>query len=239
MTPRVSDSRLYKLLRGELAEAEQAELELAIENDAELRDRWERMSHASDWPVGSAPLPTKLTSERLSGVIASLLTSVSEDNKLKHDDSIEVPEIQKLSGLSGIRIVRELGRGGMGIVYEGIDDLLKRPVAVKQLFPSLSKTNDKRRLLREAQAIAQLRHENILDVYGVALFEGTPVLVQQFVDGQTLEQRLQQNPPLELEECVDFAKQIAKDCPLPTRQESFIATSSLATFCCNRKPIDY
>jgi eukaryotic-like serine/threonine-protein kinase len=208
----VSDSRLYRLLRGELSTAEQAELELAIETDSALRDRLERLSHSSEWPVGSAPVPTKLTSEHLSGVMASLLTSVGDDSQLSSSptESIEVPEIQKLSGLSGIRIVRELGRGGMGVVYEGIDDLLNRRVAVKQLFPSRSEANDKRRLLREAQAIALLRHENIVDVYGVALHEGTPVLIQQFVDGQSLEQRLRQEPLLELEQCIDFAKQIAK-----------------------------
>ncbi len=211
MSSSISDSQLYRLLQGELSSSEQAELELAIESDSEIRERWERICHSNEWPIGSAPLPDKLTSEHLSSVMANLLTSVGDDSLLSgvSSENIEVPEIRKLSGLSGIRIVRELGRGGMGVVYEGIDDLLNRRVAVKQLFPSQSKANDKRRLLREAQALAQLRHENILDVYGVALHEGTPVLVQQFVDGQTLEQRLQQDPPIELEECIDFAKQIA------------------------------
>ncbi len=210
MSSSISDSQLYRLLQGELSSSEQAAMELAIESDSELRERWEKLCHSNEWPIGSAPLPDKLTSEHLSSVMANLLTSVGDDSLLSgvSSESIEVPEIRKLSGLSGIRIVRELGRGGMGVVYEGIDDLLNRRVAVKQLFPSQSKANDKRRLLREAQAIAQLRHENILDVYGVALHEGTPVLVQQFVDGQTLEQRLQQAPSLELEECIDFAKQI-------------------------------
>ena len=213
MTTNVTDSHLFRLLRGQLSESEQAELEEAIEVDTQLRERWEQLSDAHEWPVGSAPQPKQITSVHLSGVMASLVAAAGDDAEIKKPSSkrIDVPEIVYSGGVSGIRIVREIGRGGMGIVYEGFDDLLQRRVAVKQLLQHQpDNVVMTERLLREAQAIAQLRHENILGVYGVSVVDGTPVLIQQYVDGQSLEQRLQQQPPLMLEQCVDYARQIAK-----------------------------
>ena len=222
MTNPVTDSRLLKLLRGELEEPEQNALENAIETDIELRQRWESICHASDWPIGNVPCPSRPKSERLLGVMAQLVAVVEQDIFTDTSNQPSVPPnsnsdsiardylLSPVAGLSGIRIVRELGRGGMGIVYEGYDQHLQRRVAIKQLLPQHYDNGGDDRLLREAQAIANLQHENILSVYGVSVVEGVPVIVQQFVDGQSLQQRLQQSEPLPLPLCIDYARQIAK-----------------------------
>lgn len=89
--------------------------------------------------------------------------------------------------LGDYRLLREVGRGGMGIVYEAQQLSLKRRVAVKVLpFPA---TLDPKRLQRfhnEAQAAAQLHHTHIVPVYAVSQAHGFHYYAMQFIDGQTL-----------------------------------------------------
>ncbi len=91
------------------------------------------------------------------------------------------------------RIVREIGRGGMGIVYEAFQEGLDRPVAVKALEPRLSRSKElKERFFREGKVYAQLRHEAIVQVHDlVEKDDGLLYLVTEFVDGADLARVLQ------------------------------------------------
>jgi serine/threonine protein kinase/tetratricopeptide (TPR) repeat protein len=89
--------------------------------------------------------------------------------------------------LGDFRIVREVGRGGMGIVYEAEQISLNRRVALKVL--PFATALDPKQLLRfknEAQAAAQLHHTNIVPVYQVGVERGTHFYAMQFIEGQTL-----------------------------------------------------
>ncbi|MBK9052360.1 MAG: protein kinase [Chloroflexi bacterium] len=100
------------------------------------------------------------------------------------------------------RLEQELGRGGMGVVYQGHDTLLNRPVAVKLLSASNLGSRGRNRLLTEAQAVARLNHPNIINVYDVGFIQPTssapispdsptekyPFIVMELVAGQTLRQ---------------------------------------------------
>ena len=87
----------------------------------------------------------------------------------------------------GYRIVREIGRGGMGVVYEGVDETLQRRVAVKRLLQDAQTLpEDRERFLREARLVAQLKHPNLAQIYAVAV-EREPFLVFEYVDGETLD----------------------------------------------------
>ena len=87
----------------------------------------------------------------------------------------------------GYRIVREIGRGGMGVVYEGMDEALQRRVAVKRLLQDdQTLPEDLERFLREARLVAQLKHPNLAQIYAVAV-EREPFLVFEYVDGETLD----------------------------------------------------
>jgi tetratricopeptide (TPR) repeat protein len=98
------------------------------------------------------------------------------------------PEAGDLPGTLGdFRIVREVGRGGMGVVYEAVQLSLDRRVALKVL--PFAATMDPRQLQRfhnEARAAASLHHEHIVPVYAVGSERGVHFFAMQFVDGQSL-----------------------------------------------------
>ena len=84
-------------------------------------------------------------------------------------------------------IEREIGRGGMGVVYLARDVRLDRPVAIKILSPSLSGDAElHERLLREARTAARLSHPNIVSIYTEGEADGRPFIVMQYVSGASL-----------------------------------------------------
>ncbi|MBL8767426.1 MAG: protein kinase [Planctomycetes bacterium] len=90
--------------------------------------------------------------------------------------------------LGEFRVLREIGRGSMGIVFEAEQEGLKRRVAVKVLPPSLSITKTViQRFLREAQSIAKLSHENIVQIYEIGESENVNWYAMQFVEGKSLD----------------------------------------------------
>ena len=92
---------------------------------------------------------------------------------------------------------RELGRGGMGVVYLAREVRLARPVAIKVLPPALSSDPELRAsFLREAQTAAALTHPNIVPVYGAGERGGFVYIVMAFVEGMTLGERIRSRGPL-------------------------------------------
>jgi tetratricopeptide (TPR) repeat protein len=88
---------------------------------------------------------------------------------------------------SQYRIVRELGRGGMGVVFEAVDENLKRPVALKQLQGDYrASAEDAARFLQEARLVAQLRHPNVAEIYA-AVEDAGLYLVFELVRGRSLD----------------------------------------------------
>src|SRR5436853_4322226 len=84
-------------------------------------------------------------------------------------------------------IEREIGRGGMGIVFLARDVALDRPVAIKLLPPTLAEQPAMReRFLREARTAARLSHPHIVPIHSVDERDGLVFFVMAFVDGETL-----------------------------------------------------
>src|SRR5437868_15009785 len=76
------------------------------------------------------------------------------------------------------RILEQLGQGGMSVVYKGLDTALDREVAVKVLHPHLAgKEESRKRLAREAKAVARLHHPNILEVYDFAAADASDAFI--------------------------------------------------------------
>jgi serine/threonine-protein kinase len=104
--------------------------------------------------------------------------------------------IQVGTVLDKYELLERVGQGGMAIVYRGLDRSLKRQVAIKVLHKHLSDYQEAReRFEREAQAVAKLRHENILEIYDYAAkSDEEAYIVTEFIDGQTLKQFITERP---------------------------------------------
>ena len=97
------------------------------------------------------------------------------------------------------KVIRELGRGGMGIVYEGTDPILDRPVAIKVLPPK--KTASKKavqRFLREARVSARLDHPHIVKIYDIGEEDGMFHIVMEYVPGDSLRELIETDGPIDI-----------------------------------------
>ncbi|HEX2833963.1 MAG TPA: protein kinase [Thermoanaerobaculia bacterium] len=105
-------------------------------------------------------------------------------------------------------ILSLIGAGGMGEVYLADDERLGRRVAIKIVPESVSRDAEaKSRLLREARAVAALDHPNVCTLYEIGEHDERPFLVMQYVEGETLFERLQR-ATMSLNECLDVATQV-------------------------------
>ncbi len=124
--------------------------------------------------------------------------------------STPLPVITKDKLIAGkYRIIEEIGRGGMGVVYKAEDLKLKRRVALKFLPPHLMDSPDlKERFLIEAQAAAALNHPNICVIHEVGEDEERSFIAMEFVEGETLRERVRKGP-LKPGEALGIAAQVA------------------------------
>jgi eukaryotic-like serine/threonine-protein kinase len=126
--------------------------------------------------------------------------------------------------LGPYEIQSPLGAGGMGEVYRARDTRLDRSVAVKILPAHLSSNPEaKQRFEREARAISSLNHPHICTLYDVGHQDGTDYLVMEFLEGETLADRLRKGP-LSLQQVLNTASRSARASKELTAQEWFTAT---------------
>lgn len=114
--------------------------------------------------------------------------------------------------LGRYEIVREVGRGAMGVVYEAVDPTIGRKVALKAIrFDGVGTTADEaaRRFKNEARAAGGLNHPNIVTVYDAGEDSGNLYLAMEFIEGSTLETLLRAQRTLSPKQAVDFVRQIA------------------------------
>ncbi len=108
-------------------------------------------------------------------------------------------------------IIERIGGGGMAIVYKARDGFLNRRVAVKVLRAQFADDEDfVRRFRHEAQAAASLSHPNIVSIYDVGEEDGIYYIIMEYVDGQTLKERITEAAPLSGQEVVSIALQIGQ-----------------------------
>ena len=107
-------------------------------------------------------------------------------------------------------IDRELGRGGMGIVYLARDVQLDRPVAIKLLPPDRALDDQLReRFVREARMAAKLSHPNIIPIFAVDEIEGFVFYVMAYVDGETLGERVRVRGPMAASEATRVLREVS------------------------------
>lgn len=112
-------------------------------------------------------------------------------------------------GLFGdYRILKLLGHGGMGEVYEAEHAATGRRVALKVMRHTLASDQDRKRFLREGRLAASVNHPNVVYIHGSEEIEGAPAIAMELVHGGTLKDRLKQQGPLPIAEAVEAALQI-------------------------------
>ncbi|TDC26092.1 serine/threonine protein kinase, partial [Micromonospora sp. 15K316] len=112
-----------------------------------------------------------------------------------------MPEAPRRLIADRYRLVRPLGQGGMGRVWQALDEMLQRDVALKELVAPPGLSDDelhemRERSMREARAVARLGHVNVVRVFDVLLTDGDPWIVMELVPSRTLQQVLEAEGPM-------------------------------------------
>lgn len=207
----LSAETLEQLSTGELAPATLREIEAhvgdcescrqllsAVESDSQWQDEiWPVLRTREDLTFPSAE---ESDGEHESQSLASVLRLLGPT-----DDP------HMLGRIGAYEIVGVIGRGGMGVVFKAFDGALNRFVAIKMLLPHLAASGAARkRFAREGRAAAAVIDDNVMPIYNVDQWQGTPYLVTQYSRGMTLQQRIQKQGPLEVKEILRIAMQTAK-----------------------------
>jgi serine/threonine protein kinase/WD40 repeat protein len=190
-------------------------LDDACENDPELRRQIEELLDAQQ-QLGSfleEPAVAAVATELVSGDEEALRPSSGdtlpdiETQALEFLSASENPEA--IGQLGHYEILEVIGRGGMGIVLRGVDPKLNRVVAIKVLSPDFAANpSAHKRFLREAQAAAAVSHDHIVTIHAV---EENPIphLVMEYIDGKSLQQKIDEEGQLEVKEVLRIARQVA------------------------------
>lgn len=148
-------------------------------------------------PTRSVRPPRRAGSHATSARVCDLEQSVSWAPETRGD-------------LGGYRIVRELGRGGMGSVYEAEHLRLGRKAALKVLDPQLASDESFReRFIQESRLIAAIEHPNIIQIYDAAEADGVLYIAMRYVDGYDLQALIDRDGPLQPERALTILEQAA------------------------------
>jgi hypothetical protein len=108
------------------------------------------------------------------------------------------------------RVVRELGRGGMGVVLEAEDERLRRRVALKVMSPHRAENPEtKTRFFREARAAGAIDHDNVVPIHHVDEDGGVPFIVMPLLQGESLQARLKREPQLPVTDVIRLGREVA------------------------------
>ncbi|MBL8890942.1 MAG: protein kinase [Planctomycetaceae bacterium] len=116
-----------------------------------------------------------------------------------------------LGRIGNYEVAAIIGRGGMGVVFKAFDRSLHRYVAIKMLLPHLAESAAARkRFAREAKAAAAVVDDHVMPIHGVAEWNGMPYILSPYCRGVTLEKRIRDQGPLEIEEVLRIGMQTAQ-----------------------------
>ncbi len=145
--------------------------------------------------TGDTPMPDALIPPDSFGNTPMASAPTPLEGDLGDPNAMMAPEPEALPEYIGrYKVVRRLGSGGMGVVYAAWDESLNRKVALKVLRTRVGRNKrdtGRKRLQREAQAMAKLSHPNVVAIYDVGMVEDQIFLAMEFVKGQTLTRWLQ------------------------------------------------
>lgn len=116
----------------------------------------------------------------------------------------------ELGRLGSYKVIKLLGAGGMGLVFEAEDTLLRRQVALKVMKPEIAiKEDHRKRFLQEARSGAAIPHDNIATVFQVGIENNVPYLAMQFLNGESLGSRLHRDGKIPVDESLRIIREVA------------------------------
>jgi hypothetical protein len=182
----------------------QAYLDQACAGDAALRRRIEALLRSHE---GTDAFLQRPILEQLAGTIVGASAEEKYESVLRQLEPPSQPNT--LGRLKHYEMREILGQGAFGTVFKAFDERLQRIVAVKVLAPRLAASDLAReRFTREARAAAAIRHDNVINIYAVE-DEPIPYLVMEYIDGPTLQEKLDRHGPLPLPEVLRIGAQTA------------------------------
>jgi tRNA A-37 threonylcarbamoyl transferase component Bud32 len=154
------------------------------------------------------PVPSAATPATQTGPDDRTLAPTEPDRV----DFLSPPQsADEIGRLGGYRILKKLGAGGMGMVFEAEDPQLRRRVALKVMRPALAANQSARaRFEREAQAAAAIEHDHIVAIHQVGSDNGVPFLAMPFLQGESLDDRLHHERRLPIDEVLRIGEEIAE-----------------------------
>ena len=185
-------------------------LALAYEQTAELEKSKHILLKIQTVDVAYRDVAARLSNieSRISLVPNMGTQIVTPRGPLSNDATAVMTMVSNAVG-SRYKLDRELGRGGMGVVYQGTDTQLDRPVALKFLGSLVDGSPEyKERFLREAKNAAKLNHPNIVAVYDVSMEEGNTFIAMEFIEGPNLHKYMKSKGKLEPREAVNVVGQV-------------------------------
>ncbi len=169
---------------------------------------------AKSQATGAAPSPPSAATEHWSSSGDSLTYhSTPPSGEIPVETGILAPAVEpdEIGRLGPYRVLKILGAGGMGVVFQGHDPVLMRTVAIKAMLPSVAaKPANRERFLREARTTAAIENDYIVPIYQVGEERGIAYLVMRLLQGETLEARMRRERPLSLAEALRIAREIAE-----------------------------
>lgn len=218
-----SNEQWQEHLKGTLSQELQAELTSHLDQCESCQQTLEKLASGSgSWKglTGEKIQKTFCQEPALQQVLEQLkekkegVKSAAEDaiRGMETQDFMEVSDNPECIGrLDNYHILEKVGQGGFGIVFRAFDSKLHRVVAIKVLSPELAANGSARqRFIREARTAASVSHENLVTIHGVEEEHSPPYLVMQFIEGVSLEEKLNRVGQLGIKEILRIGLQIAE-----------------------------
>ena len=170
-------------------------------------------SPGNDDQMGEANHETELANvmERMSAKTNTAHTAASGATGLSFQGLPYTQQLVAGKRIGPYEILSRLGAGGMSVVFTARDHVLDRQVAIKFLSSELENSQTARqRFLREAKSAAAVEHDYIVPIYSADEVDGFPFLVMSLIEGQSLQQRIDESHPIPVEKVIHIGIQIAK-----------------------------
>jgi serine/threonine-protein kinase len=212
-------NRLKSFLDDDLPEREHAQLNDHLETCVDCQRRLERLAGGSGLWRELRQLSPRLGSAQGTGYSTPDTDLFGTDGRSEpawaRDHSLDFlgtsDDPASLGRLGPYEVTELLGRGGFGVVLKAFDPMLGRAVAIKVLAPQLASSAAARgRFAREARAAAAVVHDHVVAIHAVDSWNRLPYLVMPYIAGQSLQERVDRDGPLDLKEVLRISIQTAQ-----------------------------